>query len=196
MASAASSTSSGSLPCTIHNGPSGFASEAESWSGRRIIAGEWRVERRSALEPDRRESPHQLLDEILLHVAVEQRLFLFLAEDLRVVEGVFAPCDEFGRGKDGDPGLVQQLEAQALDELVFTHRAAAGQTEDLARARIDEDLQADLGLRGVLDHPGGLGGRELAPQRGAEIGQRTHADVNGGEVHALRTAQVKAAAAE
>ena len=42
-----------------------------------------------------RQAPHQLLHQIVLHVAVEQIFFLFLAEYLAIVEGVFAPCLQY-----------------------------------------------------------------------------------------------------
>ncbi|KAF1858399.1 hypothetical protein Lal_00014910 [Lupinus albus] len=161
----------------LHGGPFSLV-----WLGRRL---------------DGSKAADDLLHEVRLHVAVQQRFFRFLGQHLGLVER-HVPAQRDLRGRHQFRALrVAHGERHRVRQQVFAHAAQAVQRQDGLVARLGQQHELRLGIRRLVGDDHLVRRAQVALELRAQRGRVREAQVNAVERHrvaAVRAAQLEAAA--
>jgi len=123
----------------------------------------------------RGQAAHHLRDDVALHRAEQEGLFLLLRErDGLAVAHVAAEQDLRG-GDQLATARRADAEVQPRPQLQLAHLSGRGRRDDAALARIGDRLEHDLRLRDGVDHERGAAGVDVAAQFLGQRGARREA---------------------
>ena len=145
---------------------------------------------------DRLDAAHELVDEVGLHVAVEECLLLFTREEVRFGVGEVSAGGERHGFHVVDAAGVRHSEGERERDLVFTGAARVVDREDVARTGVGEEFKDRFGLGGRV-HDRDVGScQKLLSETHRKVRVFRHLEVQGPERRRIGAAQPEAAACE